>query len=273
MPAAWHGRLELFYQRRAHRTDLVRERVGAPLKIQRPFYPEGPGVCHSVLLHTAGGIVGGDRLSIALDLGPNAQVVATTAAATKLYRSVGPTATQTLDIHLGAGACLEWLPQEAIAFSGSMFYQRTRIDLEPGAVWLGAEVVRLGRSARGEQFLAGDWRSALEVWQGDVPLWVDRQWIPGDRTTWSSPHGLANRPVVGSWVLAGWGCDRAILDQLRNLGTPTDADAGISWLEQGLVARYRGASTQGARAWFTALWQGVRSHYLGRSACPPRTWV
>jgi urease accessory protein len=55
--------------------------VKAPLKVQRPFYPEGPDVCHSVALHTPGGVVGGERLCFDFHLEPNAQAFITTAAA------------------------------------------------------------------------------------------------------------------------------------------------------------------------------------------------
>ncbi|MFP4412959.1 MAG: urease accessory protein UreD, partial [Coleofasciculus sp.] len=57
----WQGSLELVYADDQSKTRLVRDRITSPLKVQRPFYPEGQGVCHTVVLHTAGGIVGGDR--------------------------------------------------------------------------------------------------------------------------------------------------------------------------------------------------------------------
>jgi urease accessory protein len=43
-------------------------------------------------------------------------------------------------------------------------------------------------------------------------------------------------------------------------------------LEHGLVARYRGPSTQAARWWFTRIWSRIRAHR--RLAPPelPRVW-
>jgi urease accessory protein len=89
IPAGWHGKLNLVYAHRQNTTTLIHNQNQAPLKVQRPFYPEGQEVCHSVILHTAGGVVGGDRLSCNFHLQPNAQALITTAAASKIYRSNG----------------------------------------------------------------------------------------------------------------------------------------------------------------------------------------
>lgn len=57
--------------------------------MQKPFYPEGTDVCHNVILHTDGGIVGGDRLSVNFHPEPNAKALITTDAASKIYCSNG----------------------------------------------------------------------------------------------------------------------------------------------------------------------------------------
>jgi len=84
--AAWHGRLHLGFARQDERTTLVDRRVCMPLAIQRPFYPEGPQVCHVLLLHPPGGLVSGDRLEVRLDLQAASEVLVTTPAAGKWYR-------------------------------------------------------------------------------------------------------------------------------------------------------------------------------------------
>ncbi|MEO8892983.1 MAG: urease accessory protein UreD, partial [Coleofasciculaceae cyanobacterium] len=90
----WHGRLNLVYANRDGATQIIHNQMQAPLKVQRPFYPEGKEVCHSVVLHTAGGVVGGDRLSLNFHLQPNAKALITSAAAGKIYRSSGQLAQQ-----------------------------------------------------------------------------------------------------------------------------------------------------------------------------------
>ena len=268
----WHGKLDLNFARQGNTTRLISEQVKAPLKVQRPFYPEGETVCHSVILHTAGGMVGGDRLSLDIHLQPQAQALITTAAAAKLYRSTGLEARQSTQIHIAEGACLEWLPQETIAFNQAIYRQDMRIDLAPGACWLGWDMTRFGRTARGEKFVQGNWRSHTEVWQNNRPLWIDRQWLPGNEAAFHSPHGLNGCPIVGSFAFVGQTVDPELVEKARSLWLGTSGEIGVTRLLCGLLCRYRGSSTMEARQWLMAVWQLVRSTHLQRSACTPRVW-
>ncbi|MEQ9357567.1 urease accessory protein UreD [Coleofasciculus chthonoplastes] len=272
----WQGSLELVYANNQGKTRLVRDRITSPLKVQRPFYPEGQGVCHTVVLHTAGGIVGGDRLSQTIHLQENAQALITTAAASKIYRSNGQRAKQQIHIHVEAGACLEWLPQETIVFNGAVYQQQMTVELAPGASWLAWEITRFGRTARKERFLQGDWRSHTEIWQQGHPLWIDRQWLPGGEAVLDSPHGLAGQPIVGTLIWMGPPVSSAIVDNARSLWTASQrqGEAGVSQTQnQGLVCRYRGSSTTEVRNWFTQVWQCLRLTYLGRNVSQPRVWL
>lgn len=269
----WQGRLDLEFSRRQNDTILSRSQTQAPLKVQRPFYPEGRAVCHGVILHTAGGVVGGDRLSLNLHLNPQTHALLTTATAAKIYRSSGKQATQTTRITVAEAACLEWLPQETIVFNGAIYRQHTRIELAAGATWIGWEITRLGRSARGEQFLSGTWRSHTEVWQGDRLVWVDPQWLLGGSDMLNSPHGLAGNPVVGSFALVGATISPEQVTQARqNVPPNSTADFGVTRLAAGLLCRYRGTSTLEARRWFIQVWHSLRLAYLQRPSCLPRVW-
>lgn len=267
----WHGDLQLVFASQQEATQLVYEHVQAPLKVQRPFYPEGAKVCHCVALHTAGGVVGGDRLSYNLQLQPNAHALLTTAAAGKIYRTNGLEAQQTAKIQIESGACLEWLPQETIVFEQAIYRQDLQIELAPGAIWMGWDITRFGRSARGEKFLAGNWRSHTEVWQEGRPLWIDRQWLPGSEETFYSPHGLAGYSVVASFAFVGQTVEPDVIAKARNLWMG-EAEAGVTRLMSGLLCRYRGNSTAEARQWFLAVWHLLRLTYRQRPACPPRVW-
>ena len=154
----WHGQAQLRFELAATGDTRFRGRCSAPLKVQRGFL-QADGRCELPLLHTAGGLVGGDRLSVAVSLAAGSRALITSVAAQKVYGSIGRSrrapkgdwAMQELDFTLAASADLEWLPQELVLYADGLYEQRARVTLAPGASWLGAEVVRLGRSAAGEE--------------------------------------------------------------------------------------------------------------------------
>jgi urease accessory protein len=267
---AWTGEVALHYAQVAGRTQIQHDYAKAPYRVQRPFYPEGDRVCHTVLLHTAGGMVGGDRLQAHLHLGEQANVLITTASAGKVYRSLGPTTHQQIRIQIAEGAILEWLPQETIVFDQANYHQHLHVDLAPTGQWLGWDILRLGRSARGERFLAGTVRQHTEVWQAGVPLWIDRQWLPGSRDSFETLHGLAGQPVVGSLAWLGQAVSPDLVQAARALGPR--CDFGVSRLPLGLICRYRGHSSQEARLWFSQVWQLIRRTGWQRPPCPVRIW-
>jgi len=272
--AGWQGSLELVFGRQQNATQVIHQQARSPLKVQRSFYPEGPEVCHSVILHTAGGMVGGDRLGFNVQLQTQAQALVTTAAAAKIYRSLGPAAQQTVQIQVEPGAWLEWLPQETILFNGAVYRQDLRVELAETSTWLGWEITRFGRSARGEQFLQGNWRSHTEVWRRGRPLWIDRQSLPGGEGAIRSLNGLNHHPVVGSFAFVGRTVETDWIEKIRDLWDKGEepGEAGVTRLLEGLLCRYRGPSSQSARRWFLQVWNLLRCVYQERPACPPRVW-
>lgn len=272
--ANWHGKLNLVYNYNQNKTTLIQSKNQAPLKIQRPFYPEGQSICHSVILHTAGGIVGGDRLSCDFHLQSQAKALITTAAANKIYRSNGLQARQNIDIKIDNHACLEWLPQETIVFNGANYRQDIRIELTADASFIGREITRFGRTARKEKFVEGEWRSHFEIWQNNQPLWIDRQYLPGSEEIFHSPHGLGGKPIVGTLVYLGQPVSPEIVEQARNLSISLPPSCfGVTRLKNGLLCRYRGDSTAEVRNWFISVWQLLRMSFLNRSICLPRVWM
>jgi urease accessory protein len=284
---SWLGKLDLVYSHHQGATSLTHSQNQAPLKIQRPFYSEAEDLCQSVILHTAGGVVGGDRLSINVHLQENAKALVTTAAAGKIYRSNGLQARQNIEIKIDAGACLEWLPQETIIFNEAIYRQDIKVDLAPGANFLGWEITRFGRTAKPEKFIVGDWRSHFEVWQEGIPLFIDRQWLPGNEEVFHSPHGLGGQPITGSFVwITSRGETRGegpfaptispeFIKNVRQLWQG-EGKIGASRLENGFLCRYSGNSSKEVRDWFMSIWQLLRISYLKRpsylTSCVPRVW-
>lgn len=270
---AWHGSLNIAYTWVDGTTAIAHQQMQAPLKVQKPFYPEGSQVCHHVILHTAGGVVGGDRLSLHFDLQPKAHTFMTTAAASKVYRSNGLEARQNILVRVDTDACLEWFPQETIVFNNAIYRQDLRVELAPGATWLGWEITRFGRTARGEKFVQGNWRSHTEVWQNQSPLWIDRQWLRGDEEIFHSPHALAGKPIVGSLVFIGQPVSTEVVEKVRILLAQIEqGEIGVTRLNMGILCRYRGNSTTEVRNWFTKVWHLMRSSFLGKPGYLPRVW-
>lgn len=270
--ATWEGQLRLQFDRNAQGTRLARSYQQAPLKIVSPYYPEGPGICHAVTLHNAGGIVGGDRLAIDVEVGPGSHAAVTSASAGKVYGSPGREARQVTRLTLGPDACLEWLPQESIAFDGAWFRQDLVVDLAPGAVFMGWEVVRFGRTARGEGFYRGQWRATSEVWQAGKPLWIDRQQLSGSPASWQSLQALAGEPVVGSMAVLGKAVSAEEAEAVRAVWKG-GGEAGVTRLPAGLLCRYRGGSSAEALGWFLEIWRLLRPLGASRRLARPVSWL
>ena len=283
---SWHGRASLRFSRGGDGLSRHQGSASAPLKIQRGFN-RANGRCELPLLHTAGGLVGGDRLSITVHLEPGSRALLTSVAAQKVYGTIGRSrlrpegawALQELAFQLEEGADLEWLPQELVVYAEGLYEQRTRVNLAPGAGWLGAELVRLGRTAAGESLGAGRWRSLLEIRRrdpgGDRWELVDRLELGGSSLV--EAHGLAGEPVFGSLI---WAAPRKLagaelvelVEACRGDRSGLEGTMACGSLEQGLVARYRGPSSTAARSWFTRLWARIRAAQGLAAPELPRVW-
>jgi urease accessory protein len=251
---SWQGEMDLRFSREDKLTRLTQVKTIAPYRVQRSFQnPDGS--CQVIMLHTAGGMVSGDRLTAKIHLDQYTAALLTTAAAGKIYRSTGLQTQQTVQITVGRDARLEWLPQETIVFDGAWFKQALRIDLEPGATALLWDVTRLGRTAHGEKFVSGEWRSHSEVFRAGLPLWIDRQWLPASEVLWDSPHGLAGHCIVGTLAWVGQAVSIEMVQQIREIlqDQGLEQTIGVTRLTEGLVCRYRGRSSHEVRQGFPYL--------------------
>src|ERR1700731_2638714 len=91
-------------------TRLTDRRHYGPLRVQKALYPEHPSVCHAVVIHPPGGVVGGDQLQIEARVGAAANALITTPGAAKWYKANGHVSRQQIRLEAAAGAALEWLP-------------------------------------------------------------------------------------------------------------------------------------------------------------------
>lgn len=265
----WQAGLRLGFRAGPRRTVLAERQRHGPLAVQRPFYPEGE-VCHVYLLHPPGGVVGGDSLSIDVQIGPDAKTLVTTPGATKFYRSAGPLARQTQLITVQGGARLEWLPQENIFFPGAEVELATRVELQGDARLALWEIQCLGRPVIGEGFDSGHIDSRLSVSRDGEPLLMERLRVdPDNRSRLSLMAGLS---VGGTLLISHAGePEVAACRDLLFAGGPDYA--GATLIEDILVVRYLGDSTERARRLFTDIWQKLRATTLGYPPGVPRIWA
>lgn len=122
----------------------------------RVRFPNGDGkTLDAVMVNTAGGMTGGDRFEIEVKVGAEARLILTTAAAEKVYRSLGAYTEIAVKLEIGAGGTLAWLPQETIVFDQVRLRRSIEVDIQPGGRLLLAEAIVFGRSAMGETVAHG----------------------------------------------------------------------------------------------------------------------
>jgi urease accessory protein len=241
-----------------------------PLRVQKSLYAEGHGVCQNIIVHPPGGIVGGDALVVDADAGPGAHAQLTTPGAAKWYRSVGEPATQHLVLRAAQAAVIEWLPRETIVYDGAVAELDSRIELAGNAVFIGWDIVCLGRTARGERFRQGLLRQQLSIARDGAAVYVERARVDGGGRLLSSPVGLNGATVFGTFIAATPQVSDTLLAACRKV--VADGEGAVTRLPGVLLARYRGASVEPAHAYFERLWRLARPELVGRDAVPPRIW-
>jgi urease accessory protein len=264
--APWQASLRLGFARDAETTRLIERTHRGPLRVQKPLYPEGPGICHAIMLHPPGGVVGGDQLTIAVDAGAHAHAFLTTPGAAKWYRANGKVSTQHVTITVGADGACEWMPQESIFYDGAEVELHHEVALAAGARYIGSEILCFGRRAAQERFTSGAVRQHTRIRLGPQLVW----WEQGALTpaALASRFGLHGRTVCATLIAVGPPVPSALLATLRAL----DPGLGISQMKAVLVARYLGDDSESARHALVRVWQHLRPHLLGCAAPLPRIW-
>lgn len=273
---SWHGRLALHYRREGGRTTAL-DRHHGPLRVLQRLYPEGPGICHHVLVHPPGGMVGGDRLEIEATLEAGAHALVTTPSATRYYRSTGAPASQQALLRVAAGARLEWLPLETLAYRGCHAHNGVQLHLAPGAEAMGWDVLALGLPAAGRPFDSGRFHQHLEL----SGVWLERGTIDAtDRLLLDSPLGLAGHRVLATmWWAEGDALAparrQALLDSAREVlaAGPLHRTAGATAPQpRVVVVRLLAHGVEPALHCLMAVRAAWRRQAWALAAEPPRIW-
>jgi urease accessory protein len=273
---AWRAELKLDYTRESERS-VARYLHQGPLRILQSLYPEGDQICHNVLVHPPGGLVGGDILDIQITVAEGAHGLISTPSATRFYKSGGQAALQQVLATLAPGARLEWLPLEAIAYNDCEATNRAVFNLAPSAELITWDVTALGLPSSNMAFTQGHFQQHIEI----SGVWLERGNIRGDDTRWlNSPLGLAGDKCIASLVFAAGSTIEAhratqALEAARDVieAHPLRLQAGITCAHpQVIVLRVMSPLVEPTMDLLKKVWAVWRHTLWNLPSTPPRIW-
>ena len=231
-------------------------------KIRLPRDADARGL-EAVLINTAGGLTGGDRLSWRAETDAGAHLTITTQACERIYRSSGGPAQVSVQLTAGPGAELHWLPQETLLFDQGSLSRTFEADLAGDARLLAVEAVVLGRTAMGEQVRNGCLRDRWRVRREGRLVFADDVRMEGEvaRITAAAPL-LAGGCAFASLLLVADDAEQRLAAVRAALGPAGGASAFDGKLFARIVA-------QDGRALRRALVPALEAL---RGAALPRVW-
>ena len=229
--ARGHGVLEA--KPFAGRTRLARlfQEGAAKIRLPETYSPE----MEAVLINTAGGLTGGDRLDWAVTAPAGTQVVATTQACERIYRSSSGPAEVSTAISVAAGARVHWLPQETIVFNHAALSRRLDVELGETSEFLAVEAVLIGRRAMGEAVTSARFRDRWRIRRGGRLLHAEDLRLEGDIAALVADRAVLGGSLAFATMFYCGPLSEAMLARVRAvLG---DAAGGASQWKEKLVVR------------------------------------
>jgi urease accessory protein len=196
--------------------------------------PDPRATGDAILINTAGGLTGGDSLSIDIRWGAATRATVAGQAAEKIYRSISGAARVTTTLDLEPGAAGEWLPQEAILFDGAALDRDIAVRLAGDASFLGLEAVVLGRQAMGEAMTQGLWRDAWRIWREGRLIYADVLEMKGGIAAMLRQKAIAQGASAFATLLWVGPDALGLRDHIRTALTEAEGCAASAW--NGLLA-------------------------------------
>lgn len=276
------GRLCLHFvcDEQRQQTRLARNEQQPPLRVIRAF-PLAHGAALVHLHNISGGVLGGDTLELAVDVGPQASVQLTSTSATRIYRSRPntPVATQNSTISVQEGGLLEYLPDPLIPFAGARYQQRTHIDLAAGAGLFWWETIAPGRTARDELFAYDLLRIDTRITAQGRPLAIERTILQPQRRALSTLARLGPYRYISTFYICRVGLEaarwtkleRALQETAQRLTLPGETLWGVSTLvAHGLLVRTLSRQGHDIPAGLLTFWREAKQALYDQEAIPPR---
>lgn len=213
------------------RLDVFYQEGCAKIRLPQTF----DGTMEAVLINTAGGLTGGDRIDWGFDAAAGTRLTATTQACERIYKASVSTATVETRITVGAGARFDWLPQETILFDRASLTRRLEVDLADDATFLAVEAVLLGRKAMGERVETGFFHDRWRIRRAGRLIHAEEARFGGDVAALTAERAvLAGARAFATVLFCGRDAE-AHLEPLRRL--LDGGGGGVSQWQDKLVAR------------------------------------
>jgi urease accessory protein len=274
-----------------------------PLRIQKALYPEGPELCHVIILHPPGGIAAGDELHIQAAFQDQSAALITTPGATRWYGShgfhgqpdqhghgshggqhdhgsqgshgsthayIGRQAQQ----HIGLtvhGDC-EWLPMETIVFDRAVVNSSIDINCSANGRMIGWDTLIFGRQSCGEDFLQGLFHQNISCRFDNTLVWQERTRLAGNDPMLNSAAGFQSHRAAGTfWAIRAQNQPWQE-SEIHGLRQQVPQIAWSLLWPRLLVGRLLGSPIT-IKEEFVKAWGHLRPLVFERSAIAPRIWA
>ena len=239
----------------------------------RVLFPKAFGtVREAVLVNTAGGVAGGDRLEVSVTATDDASVAVTTQTAEKIYRAINTSANIITTLKVCDDAKLAWLPQETIVFNQARVCRRTEIEVSSGSELLALEWLVLGRAAHGERMLAGSIRDTWLVKKDGRLVWGDTLRLTDDVFSHLSRKALLSESTALATLLY-FGHDlEHHLQLIRDLSPSFDCQCGATLVGGLMVARFAAKSSFELKAALRTVLQELGKEIAHGPFRVPKMW-
>ena len=265
------GALRLRFERRGPATVVAGCRYTLPLQVLAPVALDDPAAVVSILNPT-GGLVGGDRLSIDVEVRAGAHALLTTPSATRVYRTDAEDAVQSVKISIGPQAAVEWVPDHTIPFAGSALRQTLDVDMDATARLILVDAFSAGRIGRGEAWQFAVLDSAVSVRDQHGWLLCDRLLLRGPMTgkapAWDGLGYAESHPYFASIAVVGsFDRERFTADVRQRCSGVDAAWVGVATLARGgLLVRCLAPSAPALIDTIETCWSLGRRALLGLPA-------
>jgi urease accessory protein len=219
----------------------------------RVKFPMNETIKEAVLVNTAGGLVGGDSLAIALKV--DAPLMVSTTGAEKIYGG----AKSQLSFKAEVTSALYWLPLETILYDNADFERKCDVVLSASAKIVFAEMMVFGRLAFGEAIKQARFHDMRHIYRENKLINAENMLFDGNMHEKLDVKAIGNGARAMATIISTEGN----LDELREIETSECAFTQKNGL---IIARFMSSDVHSLRLIYSKTLAKMIAHSL------PRNW-